>query len=211
MIKAHCNQCGGERNHEVLFTATKVDEEPGWFYSETYETLQCRGCDDIHVRSRSGYENDDKETVRYFPAAVFRPAPPWHIDLFLSTPSAEDFVWKLLNEIYAALQNDLPQLAAMGIRSLLEKLMIAKNGGDQGTFKKNLDAFVQAGYLSTGQKETIETVLELGHASIHRDFEPTREDIVFLVDIVEQLVQMIYLHGDQARKLRARIPPRKHP
>jgi hypothetical protein len=47
----------------------------------------------------------------------------------------ELFVEPLLNEIYIALQNDCPSLAAMGVRSLLEKVMIAK-AGDPRQFRE---------------------------------------------------------------------------
>ncbi|SHL40013.1 hypothetical protein SAMN05216428_102279 [Nitrosospira sp. Nsp11] len=45
----------------------------------------------------------------------------------------DKFVEEFLNEIYVALQNNLPRLATMGVRALLEKIMISKVG-DQGTF-----------------------------------------------------------------------------
>lgn len=66
-----------------------------------------------------------------------------------------------------ALQHDLPALAVMGIRALLEAVMISK-AGDHGTFSENIAEFEKLGYVSKLQRARLETILEAGHATIHR-------------------------------------------
>jgi hypothetical protein len=107
-----------------------------------------------------------------------------------------------------ALQNDQPYLAAMGIRALLEQIMVTKCG-DRGTFNKNLDAFQTDGYVSPVQRERLKTVLEVGHAAIHRGYKPSKEDLMTLVDLTEVIVQTFYLHGSKVEDLKKKIPPRK--
>ena len=79
---------------------------------------------------------------------------------------------------------------------------------DQGSFSGNLNAFERAGYIGRHQKEIIETTLEVGHASIHRDYDPTRQDVTQVLDIAENIIQSIYVSAEQAKALRKRIPPR---
>ncbi|MEH6544581.1 MAG: DUF4145 domain-containing protein [Porticoccaceae bacterium] len=174
-IKAHCNTCGGERNHEVLHTEKSEwsdDEHPLWG-SDAYQTLRCCGCEEIKLRHTSMFSEHDEPSVYYFPPSIFRKRPEWFEDLYFEVPNEEGFVEKLLNEIYVAVQNNLPNLALMGVRSLLEKIMIAKVG-DKGSFAKNLNAFSSEGFVSGRQKESLEVILEAGHAAIHRKYKPRK-------------------------------------
>src|SRR5262245_32954731 len=123
-VRAHCNECGGERNHAILHSEEKRwdDEELGIAGRDLYEMLRCLGCDSIKMRHTSWFSEEEGSTARYFPPSIFRPKPKW-LTLLLGE---EHFVHDLLLEIYSALQNDEPHLAAMGVRSLLEQIMVAK-------------------------------------------------------------------------------------
>lgn len=207
--KAHCNKCGGDRNHEVLHSEKsewedKVNPVSG---DDTYETLKCLGCDNIKLRHTSSCSAVDENTINYFPPAIFRRTPEWFEMLWYELPADHEFVEKLLKEIYVALQNNLPSLAAMGIRSLIEKVMISK-AGDQGTFAKNLAEFESLGYVSRIQRERLEAILEVGHATIHRTFIPSTKDVITLVDLTEHIVETVYLHEAKVDELKKRVPPR---
>lgn len=113
----------------------------------------------------------------------------------------------LLAEIYVALRNDQRALAAMGIRALLENVMVEKVG-DHGAFSANLKAFETDGYVSRNQRERLETILEAGHAAMHRLYKPSKEDLITLVDIAESIVESIYIHHPKVERLKKGIPPR---
>ncbi|MFM0428998.1 DUF4145 domain-containing protein [Paraburkholderia aspalathi] len=127
--------------------------------------------------------------------------------LWIELAAEEQFVDALLKEIYVAIHNNLRSLAAMGVRSLVEKVMISK-AGDKGSFLKNIAEFERLGYVSRIQRERIEAILEAGHAAIHRDFMPTTSDVITLVDIAEHIVETVYLHESKVNELRKRVPPR---
>lgn len=208
--KPHCNRCGGTRNHEVLHSikTSWEDEESGVGGNDEYETLKCLGCDSIMLRHKSWFseDHDPWPSITYMPPPIFRPRPDWFTRLFAHA-GRDKFVEKLLNEIYVALQNNLPSLAAMGVRSLIEKIMISKSG-DHGSFVENLKTFETLGYVSRIERERMETILEAGHAAIHRDFSPETSDIITLVDITEHIIQSIYLHDSQVAALKKRVPPK---
>jgi hypothetical protein len=96
----------------------------------------------------------------------------------------------------------------MGIRALLEHVMISKVG-DKGTFKNNVQAFRDAGFLSPTQQSFLEAVLEAGHATMHRAYEPSKDDLVTLMDIAEATMESVYLHEKRVRELRRMVPRRK--
>lgn len=209
-VRAHCNECGGERNHSILHSETTSwsDNDDGTSGSETYEMLRCLGCDNIKLRYTSSFSEDENPTINYFPPSIFRKQPEWLNELFANVAGSEEaFVYSLLLEIYSALQNNQPHLAAMGIRSLLERIMIAKVG-DRGTFSGNISEFEAKGFVSHIQRERLETILEAGHATIHRSFTPSDADLITLVNITESIVETVFLHEEQVARLRKRVPTR---
>lgn len=218
-IKAHCNKCLGNRNHSVLFTEKIHDEEDvgnGYFiyWDDTYRMIKCLGCDNIclmHTHLFSENYNDEghpEEIVHYYPPAISKPMPKWINELDDFSSNEEQQIAKLLKEIYSALYNDSRRLAIMGIRSLLEHVMIVKIG-DKGSFAKNLDSFCEAGYIASKQKDLLKAVLDVGHATTHRSFTPRVGDIITTVEICETIIEMIFIHPKKMEKVSKRIPPRK--
>lgn len=209
--KAHCNNCEGKRNHEILHSEKTswgdfcVDIFENIHGEDIYDTLKCRGCDDIKLRHISWYSLDTEPTITYFPSAIFRKIPDWFKELRQETVDA--FVPQLMKEIYVALQHNLPSLAAMGVRSLLEKIMISKTS-DQGAFIKNIAEFEKLGYVSSIQRKRLEAILEAGHAAIHRTFTPNSKDIITLLDLTEHIIETVYLHETKIKELTDRIPMR---
>lgn len=213
--KAHCNRCLGKRNHEIL-TSHKEDwhdDEHGFDATEQYELLKCLGCERITCCHTSWWSEDyDPETgdaiptIRYYPPAISRSEPNWMYDLLKI--EGLDYIHELLREIYVGLQNGLTRLATMGIRALLETIMIQKVG-DNGRFDQNLNKFQLEGYVSKNEKNIIDSILEAGHASIHRSYSPKEEDLITCMDIAETLIESIYIHPIRAGELNENIPKRK--
>lgn len=211
--RAHCNRCGGNTNHDVIAVERKEYEEDDddrvWTCFDAYEMLKCRGCEMIRLRYTYKHIGDDAERAIYYPPATARREPAW---LTASHGLLELPVnlFPVLSEVYIAVQNDLLQLAAMGIRSLLEIVMRNKVG-EQGRFEALVDEFEKAGYLSTRQRGSLDSILEGGHAAIHRRWEPTPEDIDTLLDITEAVIETAYLHEERAKALEGRLPKRPRP
>src|SRR5205085_10995135 len=224
-VKAHCNICSGSRNHLILYRHEESwseqigDEPPAFIWGENcYELLKCAGCGHLTFRLTSLFsEHTNNEgrpipTVTYYPPATFRREPDWLEGMALSGKdiSGEDellvmwlpeFISRLLKEIYVAMHGDCLSLAAMGVRALLETLMIDQIG-DQGSFKNNLGTFQRQGYISERQKVILEATLEVGHASIHRNYSPSREDLMLILDFTENLIESVYMSQIKAEHLK---------
>ncbi len=211
VTQAHCNRCGHSTKHDILAIEEREDDDDGGYTCETYEMLNCRGCGSVKLRYTDQY--NEMVHVVYYPPAIARREPGWVRDDIISDltgnePRVPTHVCQLMREIYNALQSDSRRLVAMGIRAVLESVMIDKVG-DKKRFKANMDAFEAAGYLSVRQRGHLDTILEAGHATIHRGWEPTKADIVTLLDIAESLIQVAYLHDQPADTLSRQIPPSK--
>lgn len=115
---------------------------------------------------------------------------------------------ELLYEIYEAVQGKQHRLAVMGIRTFFEQMMILKVG-DHGSFVKNLDAFMEGGYISKIQKNAVSDILDSGHAVTHRMYKPSEDDLNIALDILDSITAAIYFHEDEAKSVAAKVPPRR--
>ena len=182
--------------------------------SDTFRMLKCAGCNNVSLQHTSwcsedfGPDGRPEVYTTYFPPAISRTEPSWTLDLeWFGTP-ADEYIAKLLREIYSAMHNDSRKLVVMGVRALLEHVMVSAVG-DAGSFKGNLDAYQNAGFLSPKQREIIEPILEAGHATIHRGYNPIADDVRTVVDIAEGLIETTIVHPKQASKLKSRVPRKK--
>ena len=207
--KAHCNTCGGDRNHEVLHKASSSWESEDGYVSggNSYETIQCRGCDRIHLRHTSWFSEDDEPNITYFPPPILRKPPEWFDGLWIDIGAEYKFISDLLQEVYIATQNDLPRLAAMGVRALLEQIMISRVG-DLGSFQAHLKAFESQGFVTANQRRQLEAILEAGHAAAHRAYKPGSTSLLTLLDLTEHIIESVFLHEDRIAHLRQRVPRR---
>jgi Domain of unknown function (DUF4145) len=201
--------CAGERNHVVLHSVHTEwgDKRTNEYGSDSYETLQCAGCDSIKLRHTEIFSGHPHKTVTYFPAATFRRHPEWFVDLMLELPANDNYTLELLNEIYVAMQHNLLRVAAMGVRALLESIMIYKVG-DQGSFKKNIAQFEAQGFVSKIQGSRLSSILDAGSATVHRNYSPAREDVVTLIDIAEHVIESVFIHEIKVHALNSRVPKR---
>lgn len=220
-IKEHCNQCLGWKNHKIVHSektdwSEELDDYHGVCISggDTWDLMRCRGCDSVRLRHRSWFSEATDEhgnpaiVTEYFPPSVTRQKPQWRRDFFPHSKYLHSYDG-LCDEIYGALALGAHRLATMGIRALVERLMIDQVG-DKGSFENNIKAFFNAGHVSPNQQGMFrDTLLEAGHAAMHRDFEPSADTVNTLLDIVEGIMHSIYFAPMLAEQVKKTIPARK--
>jgi hypothetical protein len=206
--KAPCSNCRAKTSHNVLQVERRT-------FDETFELIECAGCGRVSfahsylVSSGSGGEWLEERWTDYYPSPKSRPQPWWLGELRLSGPLINiDYGLRgLLAEIYEAVSGGQPRLALMGVRALLEQLMVVKVG-DQGSFASNLKAFCDKGFISQVQYDAVSAVLDAGHATMHRMYKPTEDDLNTVLDIVEGVFAAIFVHMPSAKALSDQIPRR---
>ncbi|MBO1064508.1 MULTISPECIES: DUF4145 domain-containing protein [Nostocales] len=207
--KARCNNCRGEVNHDILHEI-KVPDGEVYYSSEFWETkryavLRCCGCENVIFRLEEDSADHGWPTYYYYPPYIHRQQPIW-LNKYSRNDDLQD-IRSLMKEIYAALHANCIKLATMGIRALIEHIMI-KKVGDNKTFTKNLDEFANQGYISNEQKKIITAVIEAGNATIHRSYSPSLKELENCMDIAENLIETIFIHSNQAKTFSEKIPPR---
>jgi len=199
-VHAHCSNCLHTTKHDVLHETSTNQEES----NTTYAMLQCCGCGRVCLAEQVQDLIDGTKETQFYPPPVSRKRPNWLVPLIVK--QAE--LGGLLDEIYEALHGEQNRLAGMGIRALLERLMISKVG-DHHTFDGNLDAFQNAGYISLVQRDALNNMLQLGHGAMHRAFRPTSTDLAAALDILEGVMASIFHHPATAEAIAEHVPPRQ--
>lgn len=207
----YCNECSRDTNHFVLYEYITEwgDDDPDSDVGENnYKVVRCKGCDYVHFVLETwstldvGECGEPIDFEHHFPSALYRRVPKWFKFL-----DKDWYFYQILNEIYKALANQCPKLAIMGMRALLESVMI-QCCGDNGTFSKNLDAFEKYGFISKIQRASLTTALEIGHATMHRNFDPSLQHIDVCLDICENIIETIVVDKQNIERIEGSVPKR---
>ena len=95
----------------------------------------------------------------------------------------------------------------MGARTVIERIMTDKVGAS-GRFTVGLERMVSQHFITEDQKTILEAALDLGHAATHRELRPSDPQLTTVMDIIENLLQTLYILPADAARLRRWIPPR---
>jgi len=206
VVKAHCNACRHSTKHVVI--ARRVVEDSDVIegvgpvsWRDTYEMLECCGCEGVTLRHISWFSEVPDEEIKYYPPRISRQVPTWRWKL---PPRIKE----LISEIYAALYNDSQRLVLMGARAVVD-LVITDKVGDLGNFHEKLEALEAQGFIAPKSRHILTAALDAGSAAAHRGHRAKPEHVEHVMDIVENLLQAVYVLEDAAQQLKESTPPRK--
>lgn len=214
-ILAHCNKCLGDRNHQILFTECNEwsDDDSPAHGAITWALIKCLGCDDVRLKEQHWFSEDTdfygrpNTYINFYPPSITRQKPIWQRQLLPFNMRLFELN-SLSDEIYDALGVGAYRIATMGIRALVENIMI-DSVGDKGSFEKNISAFFAEGFVAQKQQVTFKNILiEAGHAAIHRNFNPDADAVNTLLDMVEGIMRSIYYEPMVAERVNKAIPRR---
>ncbi len=203
--RIYCNDCRGMTLHHLLKSAKDEgsDEEKGFWWSTVFDMLQCCGCQEVVLRRTFRFSENIEDEVRYFPPAMSRYLPRWRYAL-------PNELRLLLEEIYRSLDAENLRLPMMGARTLVDMLMLEKVG-DVGGFKEKLKELEKAGYVSSHNRDVLYTALDMGNAAAHRGHAASEAEAQAVMDIVENILQAVYVFPDVAKSLKRSTPLRLRP
>jgi hypothetical protein len=205
VVSAPCSRCLRATNHKVLYTVEKEEND----IKGAFNLIECLGCEAVSLSMQSTWDFAEFET-EYYPPPISRKKPEWLSALISGWVGEEkyDQLPGLLHEVHEAVRGGQHRLAVMGIRAILENVMVA-NVGDQGSFAANLEAFSKGGYISLVQRDAMADILDAGHAVMHRGYKPNVTDLNTALDIAEGIISAIYVHTGKAKDVASRVPVRR--
>lgn len=120
--RAPCSNCLSETEHNVLHLVDRSYEGVDWRFT----LLECAGCKHILLREALSLGDGDNDILRYYPSPATRKVPDWVYDLSVGVLGGRSAgsLGDLFLEIYQAVHGGQLRLAIMGIRALIEQVMI---------------------------------------------------------------------------------------
>jgi hypothetical protein len=97
----------------------------------------------------------------------------------------------------------------MGARTVVDMLLMDKVG-DLGTFSEKLTQLEGDGFVGRKNREFLGAALDAGNAAAHRGYQPKKEHLDHVMDIVENVLQAVYILEEAADELKKSTPARKH-
>ncbi len=194
-VKLACQNCLGVTNHQVLKEVT----EKGWIEEadigtwDTYQIVQCSGCERISFRhASSNSENFDEETGEPF---VLESLYPYRlsgrktIDGLAHVPRE---VRRIYEETHTALAANALILGSVGIRAVVEAVCKDKKskGGD---LKEMIDDLVSQGWLAPRNAQFLHKSRFLGNVAAHELTPPDQPTLQSALNIIENLLQTVYI------------------
>ena len=239
MKKLHCNKCTTITSHKTLCNYRNGegeeeqytgDEDNPYFvnWHDDWYMLECQGCENI-VLEKSYYlsDLDGDDDISYYPPlnTEVRQKPIWYPQFrsILHAPHdysdrPEPFILQAYDAIYSSVNTEQTIPAMLTLRALLEHLSIehgingegVKTGKDKGSFKKNITALKNAGYITDRQAETLEnTIYDAGSATMHRSYNPSKQSVESVLDILEKLIHTIYIEPKTVEQIETEKPERQ--
>jgi hypothetical protein len=180
-------------HYETRDTSDHLDDDTVLQSKTWYKILECNGCKAISFTCEYIGEDDPDGTIISYPKRTKRKFPKYLNSLIWRTLNGKTDIYGLLKEIYNAYADESYRLVAMGIRSLTELIMI-EQVGDHGSFKNNIDEFFKGRHINIAQREKLIHLIDIGSAVIHRAAKPDLDIIDEMLDVLENIVESIYVN-----------------
>ena len=213
--KVFCNDCKGRTNHFIRGEHSSTDNYlDGSSTSVEMLIVECCGCEHLAFVKQTHYSKEialhrdrvsEEEIVvplwdvSIYPPVTYRAPPPWFEDL------PDPTLQKIAREIYKSLETESHYLATFGSRTLIDRLIVL-TVGDKGNFAKGLEALQNEGVISPHELEILQPVVQAGHAAAHRGWEPSKEQLKFILDTVEGLIHRLLVLPSLAEQLEEAVP-----
>ncbi len=201
--KVFCRKCKQVTRHSLLNHAEVKEwwEEIGEGQSFDYFTLQCLGCETVCLLEEYFYSEDmDPFTGKQEPRTTLYPSP------FVKRVKVEksyhlpDVVNKVYLECVKALNSELLILGAIAIRVVIEA--ICRDKKIKGAnLKQKIDTLVDKGFMTKDGAKLLHLTRIVGNFSAHEMKKHKFEDLEVCLDIVETVLQNIYILPTEAKKM----------
>jgi hypothetical protein len=106
-----------------------------------------------------------------------------------------------LRETYASFDNENYWLTVMGVRAVIETLMLGKIT-DQGSFSKNLSQMSKEGFIGEPQRLALEQAIEIGSAAIHRGAKVDKTIALAAIQIAENVIEAVIVQPKRESRLK---------
>lgn len=222
IVKGHCPTCGADKNAEIRgyhYDGWQDDEHP-ISGGTSYYILKCRGCDAVYYKQSSWFSEDVDyhqnpytgeteqhcpETISYWPSPNKRIAPQWLDKLKCYDHS----LGSLFDDVYSALNYDLPILAAIAMRTSFDRASELLGINPSLRFIEKLNALEASGKVGKDERSILDTLTDAGSAAAHRGWKPSPEQLETMICIIEQFLYRVFILQKEVGELKGKVPAKQ--
>jgi hypothetical protein len=194
-IKVECIKCKQYTNHSVV-TKRELeyhDENNGYGEWESYQIIQCLGCETFSFRHTSSQSsNIDPDTddfavdEKIYPNRDRDREPIENYYLFPS------IIKTIYIETLKAFNNNAIILATIGLRSIIESICIEQKINGR-SLEDKINKLSDSGFVSKIQANFFHTHRLLGNGAAHEMVAPSIEEFLIALDIAETILKTVYI------------------
>lgn len=204
IVRSDCRECHKNTRHEIMALSTKRTEQ--WYVNEleTWSVVRCMGCltysfqlkqeDFDEVEEDYDGELQHAVSIEVFPSVIKN-----HRAL-TSTHHLPRLISTIYKQTLKALSQHANVLASVGLRACIEA--VCNHLDISGTnLQRRIDQLFKAGHVSNGDKKRLHAIRFLGNDAAHEIKQPKSEDIRIALEIVEHLLNTVFILENRAKDL----------
>ncbi|WP_192823503.1 DUF4145 domain-containing protein [Rufibacter sp. LB8] len=219
-MKAYCLKCKNDTNHTIL-KEEKNDyhDEDGDIWAEhRWQIIQCNGCENISFQEISiNSEDRDPEDGSFFENKKNYPLPNKGNLLIKNYYNVPYKVRNIYREVIDAYNNGMYVLCAAGLRAIIEGIcnqegitsgLVESILDEKVTLKRKKDlqgkisGLFEKGFLTKKHSNLLHEHRFLGNEAIHSLDNPSKDELVLAIEIVEHTLDNIYELDEKVEDLR---------
>ncbi|MGO9120511.1 MAG: DUF4145 domain-containing protein [Desulfomonilaceae bacterium] len=230
-IKVYCSQCTGETNHVVMQSVDwHASEVIGYHrgdsltveWSNNYQIIQCQGCDSITFRRVSW---NSEAQCQIGPNEWYDGTSEWlypersqETRVIRSYHNVPNPLARIYRETIECFNKEIFTLSAAGLRAIIEgicadqkiadgPITVKKADGSIKTVRRrNLEGKIaglgEKGILTQESATILHEHRFLGNQAVHELNQPSPDELILAIDIIEHTLDALYEMPDKADELR---------
>lgn len=227
--KIACARCVTQTNHTLLlsYTTSWSDDENDVQGGTTHDFMRCDGCESGTYRKKSWFSEESGTSVLIYPPRDKKRVrrEPKSFDAMTSNSPLRS----IYHQTIVAFNQDCFTLAGAGVRLILEGVCNEKKITEGPLFNTQgapvvnrigaavrvnnlegkINGLAEKNFVSISQANDLHQIRFLGNDAAHELDMPTPRTINLAIDIVEHILEQVYVQPKKAKSLAARKRPEK--
>lgn len=208
ILRVNCKSCAKSTRHLVLHCHEHETDPEGYHMKDSWGIVRCEGCWTVYFR----HKHDDFEQVREdrdgnrrhtIEITTYPRSVPFHKPL-QGTYWVPNLIRKVYRQTLSAYGEKAYVLASIGFRATIEAVCnhLDVSGAN---LEKRIDQLFKGGYVSNADKKRLHAIRFLGNDAAHEIKEPSENDLKVALDIVEHLLNSVFILEHKAKSLQTVI------
>ncbi|ROH88467.1 DUF4145 domain-containing protein [Pseudomethylobacillus aquaticus] len=207
-VDVDCRDCRRATKHLVLASVDLNGSEPMgsddyYHWTSVLQTVQCQGCEAVSFRrvdsNSEDYVQISEDEYEHARVVYIFPNPnegrPKLVDAYL----LPDQTARIYAETMKALNAGQPVLCGVGVRALIETVCKDKKAKGHDLYSQ-INDLVSQGVLTKDGADILHKVRTLGNDAAHEVKPHSDEQLGLAMDVVEHLLQGVYILPVHANK-----------